>query len=146
MTDWTIRRAVPEDTAALTACFARGYAQYADLPDLPPVTRGIGDDIANHYVWLAESGAGILGGAVLVIGPGRARLSNIAVDPDAAGRGIGRALLALVEEEASAWGAQTITLTTHAAMEGTHRFYDRLGWRETGRSGNRVFLEKPLPQ
>lgn len=146
MTGWTIRRAGPDDTAALTACVARGYARFAHLPDLPPVTRGIGDDIADHYVWIAENAAGVLGGAVLVIGPGRARLSNIAVDPDAAGKGIGRALLALVEQEARAWGARTITLTTHAAMEGTRHFYDRLGWRETGRSGNRVFLEKPLPE
>ena len=145
MDDWTIRRAVPGDTAALTACFARAYAPHADLPDLPPVTRGLGDDIANHYVWVATQGDEILGGAVLVIGPGQARLSNIAVDPDSAGGGIGRALMVLVESESRAWGATKVELTTHAAMTGARRFYDGLGWRETGRSGNRVFLEKPLP-
>lgn len=145
MDDWTIRRAVPEDAAALTACFARAYAPHAHLPDLPPVTRGIGDDIANHYVWLAERGDDVLGGAVLVIGPGSAKLSNICVDPGAARNGIGRALLRLIEAEARAWGAQAVTLTTHAEMEETRRFYDHLGWRETGRSGNRVYMEKPLP-
>ena len=63
-------------------------------------------------------------------------LAHIAVDSDAAGTGIGRALVAAFVEAVAAAGAERVELVTRSDEEGATGFYTRLGWRHTGSSGN----------
>ena len=66
--EWTIRRAVPGDAAALTACLEAAYAPYAArIPDLPAVAADCAGEIAQFQVWVAESGDDVVGG----LGAGR---------------------------------------------------------------------------
>ena len=136
-----IRRAKADDAAALTDCIAAAYAPYQHL-GLPPVAEGVGDDIARHTVWVAEDDA-ILGGLVAVIDD-RFYLANLAVHPDAGGRGVGRALITHAEGVAQRLGYTEIALATHTGMTGTQAFYHRIGWVEVGREGNKVHFSKQL--
>lgn len=141
----TYRQAHPADAEALAACIDRAYAQYrAEIPDLPDVSSGVAEDIANHDVWVAERGADIVGGLILVRREDDALLANLAVDPRATGAGIGRALIGLAEEACLKAGRHTLRLATHVAMPGNIALYTRLGWQETGRDGTKVQMEKRL--
>ena len=39
----------------------------ARIPDLPAVSEGIAEDIATHFVWVAEGDDRIIGGIVLLL-------------------------------------------------------------------------------
>lgn len=62
-----------------------------------------------------------------------ARISSLAVLPEEQGRGTGAALVAAAEAWAREQGATSIHLTTNARREGAHRFYERIGYQNTGR-------------
>lgn len=143
MGNWTTRKAELRDAAALAACIDAAYAQYAaSVPDLPPVSADCAGEIAKHQVWVAESDAEIVGGLVLIAEEGFMRLANVAVRPDRRGGGLGRALMALAERAALDQGYRELRLTTHIDMPENVRLYAHLGWREDGRSGNKVSMSK----
>jgi GNAT superfamily N-acetyltransferase len=64
------------------------------------------------------------------------------VHPDHAGKGLGRAMVELAESEAAAQGYAELRLNTHVDMPENVRLYAHLGWRESGREGNRVAMMK----
>ena len=145
MSEVLIRRARPEDAADLTAVIDAAYAPVrASLPNLPAVSDGVALDIAENLVWVATADGAILGGLILIAAGDHALLANVAVVPDAGGRGIGRDLIALAEAAARDLGLAEIRLRTHARMAGNLALYERLGWRETGRDGDGVRMSKPL--
>lgn len=140
-----IRLATRDDADRLTAVIAAAYALYREtIADLPPVEEGIAEDIRDNLVLVAEDDTGILAGLVLVLKPDFALLANVAVAPHASGRGLGKALIARAEDECRRRGLRELRLTTHAAMPRNVELYERLGWRTTGTSGNRVQMSKPL--
>jgi N-acetylglutamate synthase-like GNAT family acetyltransferase len=140
-----IRRADSQESDDLAACIDEAYSIYAGrIDDLPAVSKGIAEAIEHHRVWVAESEQQIAGVMVLVIGDTFLMLENIAVRPDSAGKGIGRVLIAQAEEDARALGVSEIRLSTHEDMPENVAIYSRLGWRETGRSGNKVHMSKKL--
>ena len=145
MTEILIRRAGPEDAADLTAVIDAAYAPVrATLPNLPDVSEGVARDIAENLVWVATADGAILGGLILIVSGDHALLANVAVSPEAGGRGVGRALIAAAEAAASDLGLAEIRLRTHARMAGNLALYARLGWRETGRDGDSVRMSNPL--
>lgn len=145
MPDPTIRPARPEDAGASARCIDAAYAAFrADIPDLPDVTGGLADDIAGNRVWVATIGLQVAGVLILSVAGDAAHLVNLAVDPDRQGTGLGRMLVTHAEAEARRSGCATIRLATHVRMPRNLRFYARLGWRETGRDGNRVLMSRSL--
>lgn len=141
----TIRRAVAGDAQALAACIDAAYAVYAArIADLPAVSDGIAEDIRDNIVWVSIRDDRIVGGLVLIARPDHIVLANVAVDPAAAGEGIGRALIELAETETRRLDLDTLRLSTHVDMPENVRLYEHLGWRETGRSANKVTMEKRL--
>lgn len=145
MANWTLRRANLRDAEPLTSCFQAAYSLFAvRIADLPQVSSGIAEEIAENQVWVAELPAGIVGGLVLVSEPGFMHLANVAVHPAHSGTGLGRALIALAVAEASKQGYNEISLTTHAEMLETIEFYKHFGWEETGREGNKVSMKLAL--
>ena len=140
-----IRTAKPEDTDPLSAVIAAAYAPFrATIPDLPAVEEGIAEDIRDNLVFVAEGDTGILGGLVLVLKPDFALLANVAVSPAASGQGIGKALIEKAEVECRQRGLGEIRLATHTAMPQNVRLYERLGWRVSETSGNKVLMSKAL--
>lgn len=145
MSDHLIRHAFEDDAPALTTCLSRAYAPFAArLPDLPPMTEGVEEDLATLKVWVAEDLSGVCGCVFLMADREGAQLVNLAVDPRAQGRGLGRHLIATAENGAREAGARSIRLATHVGMPQNLSLYSGLGWTETGREGNKVYFEKSL--
>jgi len=149
-----IRRAKPQDVAALAQCFAAAYALFAaQLDDLPDMTAGVAEDIDRHLVWVAEQMetdglnrlAVISAGLVLIPHDNFMQLANIAVLPAAAGQGLGGRLMALADAEELERGFRERRLSPPRRMPQDIRLYRHLGWQETGRSGIKVQMQKMLP-
>jgi|GEM_PF-71599 len=144
-TNLQIRKAKPEDATAIAACFDRAYSVYATrINDLPEVAIGIEDDIANNAVWVAVDCGVIVGGLVLVLHPAHATLANIAIDPSASGRGLGKALIDRAEDACRKLKLPCIRLSTHIKMLENVSLYEHLGWHVTDRKGNKVLMEKAI--
>ena len=81
---------------------------------------------------VAETEAGPVGFALLGVLGDDAHLCELDVVPEAAGRGIGRALIARSAELAAARGHGRLVLTTFRDVPFNAPFYARLGFREVG--------------
>ncbi len=145
MKNWHLRKARPDDATALAVCFELAYSIYAkQINDLPAVSEGVADDIANNLVWVAESDGGIVGGVVLVLQANYAILANVAVTPFASGTGLGKALVEQAEYTCRELKIPNIRLSTHAKMPKNVSLYEYLGWHVTNREGNKVHMEKTV--
>ena len=58
--------------------------------------------------------------------------------------GLGRALIDRAEQDCLNLGLHEIRLSTHEAMPQNVVIYSHLGWRETGRSDNKVRMSKEV--
>jgi GNAT superfamily N-acetyltransferase len=137
------RRAVAGDVEALSNCISAAYARYADL-SLPDVSGGIGHDISDHLVWVYEIEDAIVGGIVVSRDASNGHLRNLAVHPAQGGRGIGTLLINAAIEALAADGVTSVSLATHKGMPENVRFYAHLGWVETGRSGDKVYMSRMI--
>ncbi len=145
MSNWIIRRAFIEDAEELAICIDAAYSIYQDrITDLPAVSESVADDIRNKLVWVAVVGGKTVGGLILAHDNDGLVLENVAMKPDATGMGIGRALIELAENEAGRLGLHEMRLNTHIKMSENISLYKHFGWREVGRSGNKVKMQKSL--
>jgi GNAT superfamily N-acetyltransferase len=124
-----IRPAGDPDRAALPALEAAADAVFAPLgiTDLP-APASAQERAAAWRVLVA--GRPVSGFAVLELLDGAAHLEQLSVHPDAAGRGVGSALLAACVDEARDAGLVRMTLTTYADVPWNAPWYARRGWRE----------------
>ena len=66
MSNPPIRRAIPADASQLARCMEHAYARDAErIPDLPAMSEGLDQDIADNIVWVSERDGHIVGGLVL---------------------------------------------------------------------------------
>ncbi|MTI19070.1 GNAT family N-acetyltransferase [Rhodobacteraceae bacterium RKSG542] len=145
MQTYSIRKATSADAVQLTEVIKKAYARYLQMiPDLPDVSAGIAQDIETQQVLVACEGARVIGGIIFGIYEGEGHIANLAVDPVASGKGVGRALMESAAAELQAKAINRCNLATHVSMPDTAAFYKRLGWHEVGREGNRVFFSKEL--
>ncbi|MFD0851837.1 GNAT family N-acetyltransferase, partial [Actinomadura adrarensis] len=97
---------------------------------------------------VAEDGGDVLGYAVLVPKDDHLLLENVAVRPEAQGRGAGSTLLELAERRARELGFDEVSLYTNEKMTENIAYYGRRGYVETHRRGDgwrrRVFFTKRL--
>ncbi|WBO66994.1 GNAT family N-acetyltransferase [Streptomyces camelliae] len=137
MSDVVLRRAGAADAGAAADVWLRSFR--AALPTV--VRPRSDDDVRNHFrdvvvplreTWVAEAAdAGIVG--VMVLREGE--LSQLYLDPDWRGRGIGDRFVALAKERAPGG----LTLWTFQVNKPAHRFYERHGFTAvefTDGSGN----------
>ncbi|MBW6426080.1 GNAT family N-acetyltransferase [Rhizobium sp. XQZ8] len=146
-----IRKAVAADEAAIRACAEQAYARYvAVIGRKPaPMVADYGAQIAAGLVHVVVSeGEGLQGFIVFFLKNTAMLLENVAVRPEAAGKGMGRSLTAYCEAEAQRLGLTAVRLYTNEKMVENLSIYSRLGYVETGRrikdGFNRVFFEKRL--
>jgi GNAT superfamily N-acetyltransferase len=131
----TIRRATATDAAAAADVWLRSFAAA-----LPTVVRPRSDDEVRGYfrdvvvplreTWVADAG-GIVGVMVL----NGESLSQLYLDPDWRGHGIGDRFVALAKERSP----QGLSLWTFQVNKPAHRFYERHGFvavEHTDGSGN----------
>ncbi len=145
MPELGLREAMLSDAEAIRNCIASAYAEaMRDIADLPDVTGGIAEDIVNHQVTVAEEGAHLLGVIVFDQMDDSMMIFNLAVSPDAQGRGIARKLLSVAEARAAQHGLTTLRLRTHRLMTSTCAMYRHLGWKEVGTTGDTILMEKQV--
>lgn len=123
-----IRRARPDEAAALTALALRAKAHWPYGEDLMAVFRRTiaitAADIAGHLVMVHETGGAVDGVGVLIDDGAEAELDHLWVDPPAIGRGVGRRLFEALAAAARERGAARIVLNSDPYAEA---FYLRLG-------------------
>ncbi len=158
-----IRPAGPSDLPAIRALTGSAYARYRDrMNAVPaPVRNDYEAEAAAGQIWVlslddsvpaqnapAGEPPDIAGVIVLIETGGSLLIENVAVNPAAQGRGLGRRLMEFAEQQAQARGIGRMTLYTHEVMTENLAIYARLGYRETGRAQqgdyHRVFMEKRL--
>ncbi len=111
---------------------------------LPPADANYVSEIENYPTWIVEAEASILGGLIMSFDNGRAAIVNIAVDPGCQGQGIGGTLMQFAETKAKQNGFSELHLTTHVLLHENIAWYRHLGWEETGRNDDKVFMKKDL--
>ena len=144
-----LRRATADDLPAIRALINAAYARYLTRMDKPPgpMLRDYGPSIEAGTTWVTGSPVT----AVLTLYPREDHLyvENIAVDPSAQGRGLGRALMGFAEQEAARRGLGRMALVTHEVMTENQAIYARVGYVEIDRlvedGYRRIYMEKPLP-
>jgi ribosomal protein S18 acetylase RimI-like enzyme len=142
------RRATADDLPAIRAVIGAAYARYLTRMDKPPAPmfRDYGPSIEAGTTWV--TGSPIT--AVLTLYPrdDHMYVENIAVDPSAQGRGLGRALMEFAEQEAARRTLNRMALVTHEVMTENQAIYARLGYVEIERRAEdgyrRIYMEKPL--
>lgn len=147
----TIRRATPDDAPIVAAVHRRSSAAAAgDGSPLASVATGVADGQDGYWrtrlarpaagaaAWVAEDGAGAVVGFCLA-GPspddGGAAVGHVHalyVLPEAAGRGIGSALLTAALRHLRAAGFSEATLWVGAVNARARAFYETRGWQTDG--------------
>ncbi len=146
----SIVRAQTRDLDDIERCARAAYAKYvARIGREPaPMVADFAAQIAAGQVWVATDQAGLAGYVVAYRRGDHMHLENIAVVPDRQGSGIGRALIAHVEDEAQRQGLAAVELYTNEKMTENLAYYPHLGYRETGRGVedgfHRAFFRKAL--
>ncbi|WP_330340690.1 GNAT family N-acetyltransferase [Streptomyces sp. NBC_00557] len=135
--DILLRRAVAADAAAAADVYLRSFRAA-----LPTVVRPHTDDEVRAYIrdvvvplretWVAQAGDGTVVGLMVLDGE---LLSQLYLDPEWRGRGIGDRFVALAKERCPGG----LTLWTFQVNKPAHRFYERHGFTAvefTDGSGN----------
>src|SRR5258708_13049721 len=117
----TIRPADEADVAALRTIVTAAYARYVPrIGQAPaPMTADYAHAVRSGQVWVAEEQGEIAGLVVLIAQPGHLLLENVAVRPDAQGRGIGARLMALAEGQPRALHLSALRLYPTHPMPAT---------------------------
>lgn len=97
-------------------------------PDGTYPMDGLLEALANGLLLVVESEATVAGFAVCSEAPGRLHLEEISVHPDHGRKGLGRALVSQVLEEAQQRGLPAVTLTTFADIPWNGPFYASMGF------------------
>ncbi|MGC5702087.1 GNAT family N-acetyltransferase [Pseudomonas sp. NFXW11] len=145
-----IRPAAPPDLAAIESIAKSAYAPYiARIGREPaPMLEDYSCLVLAHQVWVLEEEQAIAGFIVLLDAQEALLLDNLAVSPEAQGRGHGRQLLAFAETQARAAGHSCVRLYTNEAMGENIALYGRHGYVETHRAVehglHRVYMNKSL--
>lgn len=92
----------------------------------------------NHELIVAERNGEVIGTLHLMYLPSisyqgglRAQIESVRVDKRFQSQGIGGEMMKWTMERAKKRGAHIVQLTTHKTREDAHRFYERLGFKET---------------
>lgn len=145
-----IRKATIADAAGILQCLAEAFEPYRKsyTPQgfLDTVLRPetLAQRLKSMTVFVAVSEQGVIAGTVAcsVIDQEEGHLRGMAVLSKWQGTGIARRLLARAETELRAKGCRRITLDTTAPLERAMRFYEKQGFRRSGKTQD--FFGMPL--
>ena len=147
-----IRVAEAHEASAIAAIVMAAYAKWIPLIGREPMPMRIDYDkaVLEHRFDLAVEAGAILGLIETVPHPDHLWIDNVAVAPEAQGRGIGRMLLGFTEIRAIAAGFPELRLVTNGAFESNVALYTRVGFVvdriEDFMGGKAVYMRKLLQQ
>lgn len=130
MSELVFRRAGPADAAAIRALTHAAYAKWVPVigRSPKPMNADYDDAVREHLIELAHLDGAIVGMIELIPAADHLLLENVAVDPTAQGKGIGRQLMARVEQRATDLGLPLVRLYTNKAFAANVDFYLALGY------------------
>ena len=137
----TIRLATPLDATAILQCLSIAFAPYQPryttqaYLDTVLTNDTILERLASMTVLVAVDPKGKVVGTIggSMVSPSEGHLRGMAVVPDWQGRNIAQALLEKIEEHLLDTGCIRISLDTTEPLERAMRFYERNGFRRTGK-------------
>ena len=131
----TIRAVRDDDSAALLRILAAVYAEYpgcllelSEVPELMAPATSFAEN--GGQFWVAEQCGAIVGFIAMTPSgePDRIELKKLYVLAKARGIGLGRRLIALVEEAALTRGARGVHLWSDTRFKTAHRVYERCAY------------------
>ncbi|MDU5144025.1 MAG: GNAT family N-acetyltransferase [Paenibacillus dendritiformis] len=141
-----IRKATPDEAGNLSGLAFRSKAYWGYSDDFMEACR---DDltisperIASSLIYVVEEDCRMKGFVGLEIENGECLLTDLFIEPDAIGKGYGRALLQYIIEKAKDLGIHAVTLHSDPHAE---NFYLRMGARRIGDIESTVFPGRKLP-
>lgn len=152
MTDLSIqfRPAEPADAAAIRDIVRAAYARWVPVIGREPLPMRADYDkaVREHRFDLAIEKGEIVGLIETMRHEDHIWIENLAVAPDAQGRGIGRLLLDRAERRAVEAGCAELRLLTNGAFEANVLLYRRHGYtidrEEEFMNGTTVYMSKTL--
>jgi N-acetylglutamate synthase-like GNAT family acetyltransferase len=137
----TTRPARAADVAAVRQLVHAAYGHYPPILGVTPapLSADYAALVAAGEVHVAEQDGAVVGVLVLEAHPDHLLVENLAVAPDAQGKGIGSTLLALAEQQAAQLGLGELRLYTHERMTDNLAYYPRRGYVETHRTDDGGF-------
>lgn len=147
-----LRRAGPADAAAARDLTRAAYAKWVPIIHREPLPMRADYDkaVAEHLIDLWEEGGELLALVEMIPEADHLLIENLAVRPDAQGRGLGDHLLKHAETVARGLGFGELRLYTNELFAGNVAFYARRGFEETHRASIvpgsiTVFMRRRLP-
>ena len=144
-----IRRATLADARAILACLAAAFEPYRDqysrgaFEDTTLTPSTIEARMREMDVFVAEFDGEIVGTiATGMVSRDEGHLRGMAVLPSSQGLGIAEQLLSAAEAHLRARGCKRVTLDTTAPLQRALCFYEKHGYRATGKVGD--FYGMPL--
>jgi N-acetylglutamate synthase-like GNAT family acetyltransferase len=135
----TIRKAHPQDAAAIAACLASAFAPFRSqytggaFADTVLNAEGVLDRMAHMTIYAAVTPVGeIVGTVAAAVVDQVGHLRGMAVRPDWQGHAIAEQLLLVAEDDMRIAGCHRITLDTTAPLQRASRFYERHGFARSG--------------
>ena len=136
-----IRRAGHDDAGAVLACLGLAFEQYRDrytpeaFADTVMSIETIQQRFAEMSVFVAVTETGEIAGTVgyQTIGSDEGHIRGMAVRPEYLGAGVAQRLLQAVEAELRQRGCSLLSLDTTTPLERAIRFYERQGFRASGK-------------
>ncbi|TPI47885.1 GNAT family N-acetyltransferase [Mesorhizobium sp. B3-1-7] len=145
------RPAEPADAAAIKAVVREAYAKWVPAigRELLPMRADYDKAVREHRFELAIENGRIIGLIETIARDDHIWIENVAVAPEAQGRGIGRKLLDSAERKAVEAGLRELRLLTNSAFMTNVSLYKRLGYaidrEEPFMNGTTVYMSKSLP-
>ncbi len=145
-----IRKATIVDLPFIKDCARKAYTRYLERMDRKPapMVANFKQQISEGIVTVASQNNRLTGFIVFYTRLDYMHLENVAVLPEFAGIGIGKALLLHVEQATREAQKQRIELYTNEVMHENFGLYEHLGYKEIERkeeSGfRRVFFSKVI--
>ncbi|MFJ7067435.1 GNAT family N-acetyltransferase [Streptomyces sp. NPDC101115] len=133
MTTPPLRPATAADVPAVKAVIDAAFHHYVErIGVVPaPMEEDHAANVEAGRVFVA--GDPVTGLVVVIPEAGHLYLDTVAVHPDAQGTGLGRSLMAWVEQRAHELGLPEVRLLTNAMMWENQKMYERYGYEVTER-------------
>jgi len=144
-----VRRASSGDVEDVADCLRAAFApyrmQYTEeaYADTVPDREGVAARLVSMAVFVAEDSDGTVVGTIGAAASGaEGHIRGMAVMPHAQGSGVASRLLEAVEAALRELGCSTVSLDTTMPLARAIRFYERSGYRASGRVAD--FFGMPL--
>jgi GNAT superfamily N-acetyltransferase len=135
MADFPLRRAQPEDVAAIRKVVNEAFEDYIPLIGRTPLPmlNDHADLIARHDVWVLEQDHNIVAVLEMIVRENDLYIDTVAVKKSHQSKGIGKKSLSFAETQAREHGLHAMTLMTNERYSALLDMYARRGYVETHR-------------